>query len=226
MTGAFVNSDALFASRGAAFDRQNALREHAELWDWRHRVAELYSRVRATSAIAGWELWRAERDRLFASHPQSPLERAARARFTGLPYFAYDPAVRFTADLAPVQDAKHETMDVGRDGKINLTPFARTDGLRQRLGNELTLYWIEGYGGGVFLPFADRTNGSESFAGGRYLFDTIKGADLGRVGESVILDFNFAYNPSCAYSDRWTCPLPPPSNRLPEAVRAGERRPE
>jgi uncharacterized protein (DUF1684 family) len=78
----------------------------------------------------------------------------------------------------------------------------------------------------VFLPFADRTNGNESYAGGRYLLDTIKGADLGRADDRVILDFNFAYNPSCAYSDRWTCPLSPPSNRLQSAVGAGECRPE
>ena len=78
----------------------------------------------------------------------------------------------------------------------------------------------------MFLPFADATGGTETFAGGRYLLDTIKGADLGRAGERILLDFNFAYNPSCAYSERWTCPLPPPSNRLSEAVRAGEQRPE
>jgi uncharacterized protein (DUF1684 family) len=105
-----------------------------------------------------------------------------------------------------------------------MLPFARTAGLRQRLGDELTLYWIGGYGGGVFLPFKDATSGRETYGGGRYLLDTIKSADLGTTADgAVILDFNFAYNPSCAYSDRWTCPLAPAANQLPAAVRAGER---
>ena len=87
----------------------------------------------------------------------------------------------------------------------------------------LNLYWIEGYGGGLFLPFRDATNGRVSYGGGRYLYDTIKGADLGAGSESVLLDFNFAYNPSCAYNDRWVCPLSPPENWLPQAIRAGEK---
>jgi uncharacterized protein len=102
-------------------------------------------------------------------------------------------------------------------------PFATTRGLAGPLGGELTLYWISGYGGGVFLPFRDATSGTETFAGGRYLIDSIKGAELGERHGHLILDFNFAYNPSCSYSERWVCPLAPPANRLPAAVKAGER---
>ncbi|GLS21105.1 hypothetical protein GCM10007874_41220 [Labrys miyagiensis] len=103
--------------------------------------------------------------------------------------------------------------------------FAQTHGLRDGLGVELTLYWIEGYGGGVFLPFTDETSGVETYGGGRYLLDTIKGADLGpvRPGSVLFLDFNFSYFPSCAYSSRYVCPLAPPTNRLPRPVHAGER---
>jgi uncharacterized protein len=205
--------------------RQQALSDFEQLWDWRRRVADLYGRVRSISGPAGWRVWRAERDALFADHPQSPLDAERRARFKGLAYFDYDPALRLHANLVPAQTAR-ELLDVGPDGTASLLPFACTEGLENQLGSELTVYWIEGYGGGVFLPFADATNGRETFAGGRYLLDTIKGADLGRTGEKVLLDFNFAYNPSCAYSERWTCPLPPPSNRFPREVRAGERLPE
>jgi uncharacterized protein (DUF1684 family) len=106
---------------------------------------------------------------------------------------------------------------------VTLLPFTRTDGLAGRLGAELTLYWIAGYGGGVFLPFADATSGAETYAGGRYLLDTIKGADLGMARGAAVLDFNFAYNPSCSYSDRWVCPLAPAANRLPARITAGER---
>lgn len=88
---------------------------------------------------------------------------------------------------------------------------------------ELGLYWLEGYGGGLFLPFHDDTNGTETYGGGRYLLDTVKGADLGVEDGRLILDFNFAYNPSCAYDSQWSCPLAPPENRLPIALRAGER---
>ncbi|HEX8166977.1 MAG TPA: DUF1684 domain-containing protein [Beijerinckiaceae bacterium] len=207
---------------GTAADRERAARDFADLWDWRRQVAELYGRVRAAPGRPGWELWRRQRDRLFSDHPQSPLSPKERAGFAGLPYFDYDPALRFDVDLVPTRTARREVLDGGRDG-VRLLPFARTEGLQDRVGGELTFYWIEGYGGGAFLPFADATNGTETYAGGRYLLDTVKGADLGRSGERVVLDFNFAYNPSCAYSDRWTCPLPPTANRLPHAIQAGER---
>ena len=88
-------------------------------------------------------------------------------------------------------------------------------------GQELSLdlHWLEGYGGGIFVAFADATSGSETYGGGRYVLDSVKGADLGQDGERLVLDFNFAYNPSCAYDPRWICPLAPASNRL--APRSG-----
>ncbi len=107
----------------------------------------------------------------------------------------------------PAQGREVIRVEAGKDGTMTLLPFALTNGLAQPLGKELTLYWIESYGGGVFLPFGDATNGQESFAGGRYLLDTIKSADLGSDGAGrLILDFNFAYYPSCAYSEAWVCP--------------------
>jgi uncharacterized protein (DUF1684 family) len=116
-------------------------------------------------------------------------------------------------------------VDLGRDGLMSLTPFARTKGLAQKFGSELTMYWIEGYGGGVFLPFKDATTGAETYGGGRYLLDTIKGADLGCTSHGrTILDFNFAYYPSCEYSDLWICPLAPAENVLPATIRGGERQ--
>ena len=82
---------------------------------------------------------------------------------------------------------------------------------------------LDGYGGGVFLSFADATSGTETYGACRYLLDTVKGSDLGEHGGRLVLDFNFAYNPSCAYDPRWVCPLAPPGNRLAIPVRAGER---
>jgi uncharacterized protein (DUF1684 family) len=89
----------------------------------------------------------------------------------------------------------------------------------------LGLHWIEGYGGGLFLPFRDATNGTETYAAGRYVLDAVKSADLGgnAATGTLIIDFNFAYHPSCAFDPRWACPLAPPKNRLDLPIRAGER---
>ena len=196
------------------------------LWDWRRRVADLYAAIRRSEPQVGWGLWRTTRDVLFRDHPQSPLGPAERAGFAGLPLHPYDPALRFAVETEPVADSPAIRVEAGRDGVLDLTAFATTHGLAGPLGAELTLYWIGGYGGGVFLPFRDATSGRESYGGGRYLLDTIKGADLGQDGSGrVILDFNFAYNPSCSYSDLWVCPLAPPENMLPAPVRAGEMAP-
>ena len=147
-------------------------------------------------------------------------------RFTGLPYFDYDEALRFVVEIEAVAGGgdKIET-DLGADGVVTMHAAGSTLGLAGALGAELMLFWIDGYGGGLFLPFTDATSGSETYGGGRYVLDTIKGADLGQDGDRLVVDFNFAYNPSCAYSPAWTCPLAPSENRLPTAVRAGERAP-
>ncbi len=192
------------------------------LWDWRRRVFALYAAVQAApDAAMGWSAWRAGRDALFGGHPQTPLE--APDGFEGLAYFPYDPALRFRVALTPASGAML-ALPAGTDGIVQAAPFATTSGLQAALGAELTLYWLQGYGGGVFLPFQDATSGRESYGGGRYLLDTIKGADLGTTRDGrTVLDFNFAYNPSCAYSARYVCPLSPAGNRVPGRVAAGER---
>ena len=210
------------AAAGAAAHLQECL----DLWDWRRRVAELYGEIRAQrDPELAWRLWCRTRDELFRSHPQSPLDEPRRRGFGGLPLFDYDPSLRCLIELAPAPQPEGHALAGGRDGYVQLIPFARTDGLLGRLGGELTLYWLGGYGGGVFLPFRDATTGAATFGGGRYLLDGIKGADLGTADGRAILDFNFAYNPSCAYSARWICPLAPPENELPLAIAAGERIP-
>jgi len=195
------------------------------LWDWRRRVSALYGEVRAEPDPArAWRHWRETRDALFRTHPQTPLELASRGSFKGLAYGDYDPRLRFAVELVPIDEMSADRFDGGGDGALLLTAFARTEGLAASLGRELTLYWIEGYAGSIFLPFRDATSGVSSYAGGRYLLDTAKGADLGRDSSGrALLDFNFAYNPSCAYSARWLCPLSPRENTLGAAVAVGER---
>ncbi|HZR94365.1 MAG TPA: DUF1684 domain-containing protein [Gaiellaceae bacterium] len=185
------------------------------LLDWKRRIFALYAEVRADGDHErAWRHWCATREELYRSHPQSP-------RVGGIPdYFDYDPALRFVARVDAVAPALLELP--GSAGSV--TRFRRFAAARFR-SHELELYWLDGYGGGVFLPFRDETSGVETYGAGRYLLDTVKGADLGGDGASLVLDFNFAFNPSCAWNDAWACPLAPPANRLPFRVAGGERTP-
>ncbi len=192
------------------------------LLDWKRRVFALYQSVRSTpDAEAAWNLWREGRDDLFRKHPQSPLPEAERRDFTGLQYFDYEPQLRV---LAEVRAAEPEPRQIGASGgqSVLFRRFATASFTLDSQELSLDLHWLEGYGGGIFVAFADATSGSETYGGGRYVLDSVKGADLGQDGERLVLDFNFAYNPSCAYDPKWVCPLAPASNRLPIAVRAGE----
>ena len=193
------------------------------LLDWKRRVFHLYGQVRADPEPEhAWRHWRATRDALFRTHPQSPVPPGRRASFAGLAYFDYDPALRVLATTEPAEPVLREIATSGERPYA----FRRFACARFGLGGEeqtLDLFWLEGYGGGVFLSFADATSGRESYGACRYLLDTVKGADLGEHDGRLVLDFNFAYNPSCSYDTRWVCPLAPPENRLPVPVRAGER---
>jgi len=193
-----------------------------ELLDWKRRIFSLYADVRTLEPEAGWALWRETRDELFRSHPQSPLPAGGRASFEGLEYWPYDPQARVLAELEDVE-APPEPVETSGTEPIFFRPFARAS--FELRGEQLSLEvaWLAAYGGGAFLCFRDATSGRESYGGGRYLLDTVKGADLGEEDGRLVLDFNFAYNPSCFYDPGWVCPLAPPANRLAVAVRAGEK---
>ena len=196
-----------------------------DLLGWKRQVFALYSQIRATpEPRAAWELWREARDSLFREHPQSPIPIAHRSDFTGCSFFDYDPAARLLARVEPSAPAR---VDVAASSG-QAFPFTSVGTVSFELEGEehaLALLWNEGYGGGLFLSFQDETSGRETYAGARYLLDTVKGADLGLDGGKLVLDFNFAYNPSCSYDPSWACPLAPSENRLRVAVRAGERAP-
>ena len=197
-----------------------------ELLDWKRRISALYAAVRAEPDTArAAAAWRAGRDALFAEHPQSPLAPEARAGFERLEYFPFDPDARVHAAVRPAPPERYELEASAGEPMA----FERVGVAAFRLGDadcELELYWLDAYGGGLFVPFGDATSGGETYGAGRYLLDTVKGADLGMDGARLVLDFNLAYNPSCAYDPRWACPLTPPANRLGIAVQAGERTPD
>ena len=192
------------------------------LLDWRRRVAALYAAARsARDPETGWRTWRDGRDELFAGHPDSPLDEGARARFGGLPFAPYDAGLRFEAELAPAAPARRE-VPTAADGVVVLDRIGQVS-----LGEVGTadVWWLGGYGGGVFLPLRDGSAGRSTYGGGRYLLDTVKGADLGGSRSRLVVDLNFAYHPSCAYDPRWSCPLAPEGNRVEAAVTAGEQLP-
>jgi len=194
-----------------------------DLLDWKRRIFETYAEVRsAVDPGSAWTRWREVRDGLFATHPQSPISEGERAGFRGLSYYDYDPAARVAADVAR---AELQNLEIaGSAGQVfGSTRFAIASFDLAGQACTLDLFWLEGYGGGLFVPFRDATAGSETYGAGRYLLDTVKGADLGVESGRLVFDFNFAYNPSCAYDPRWACPLAPPGNRLSVEVRAGER---
>jgi uncharacterized protein len=197
-----------------------------DLLDYRRRVFSHYAAVRAgADPAAACEQFRRERDALFRTHSQSALDDEQKATFVGLPYYDYDPAFRVVANIdTNVEPFTLET-ELDADGLFQYRRFATVAFTLPTGASTLSLFWIAAYGGGLFLPFGDTTCGKTTYGGGRYLFDTIKGADIGTNADTgeIVLDFNFAYNPSCAYNPRWVCPLTPIENRLPFAVTAGEK---
>ncbi|OAN41378.1 DUF1684 domain-containing protein [Microbacterium sp. H83] len=191
--------------------------------DWRRRVFALYAAVRQSSSPEeAHELWRIERDDLLLRHPSTPLLAEDRALFEGLPVAPYDPAWRFELPLLDTESAGFE-FATGTDGVV---PFDRVGRVEVPDVGSLDVWRITSYGGGLFVPVRDALAGRPggTYGGGRYLLDTIKGADLGSdpVQGTIVLDFNFAYNPSCAYDPAWACPLAPPGNVLAVPVPVGE----
>jgi hypothetical protein len=193
------------------------------LLDWRRRVARLYAEVRSEpDPVAAHDHWRKTRDDLLRTHPDSPVPRQGRADYPGAPVAAYDPRLRFDVAVDTSVPAKHIEVATGSDGVV---PFDRIGRAHLPGGGDLDVWWLGSYGGGVFVPVKDATAGTATYGGGRYLIDTVKGADLGGDEGRLILDFNFAYNPSCAYDPEWACPLPPPGNIVARSLLAGELMP-
>jgi uncharacterized protein len=198
---------------------------YLDLADWRRRVGDLY-RLEGSDALVRF---RRGRDELFRTHPQSPLGAEARAAFRSLRYFDPDPSYVIRCRLEPADEA--EPIDIDTGGEDGMLRYRRAGIIRftiDRRDCQLTVFSLIGYGGGLFAPFRDMTSGKETYGGGRYLFDTAKNTDglslvLSPGWLDVTIDFNFAYNPSCAYDARWACPLAPRENWLPVAIRAGEK---
>jgi hypothetical protein len=190
--------------------------------DWRRQVFALYGAVRAESDPAkAHAVWQAGRDELLMTHPASPVPVEDREAYKGAEIGAYRPDLRFEVAVDTDVEPVRWEVPSATDGVI---PFTRAGVLHLPAVGDLDVWWLESYGGGLFVPVKDSLAGSQTYGGGRYLLDTVKGANLGgdlREGRLVV-DLNFAYNPSCAYSPLWTCPLAPTSNTVAAALPVGE----
>ncbi len=208
---------------------------------WRRRVHDLYATVRETADASGSSaapaasgpaaahaLWCAGRDDLLATYPDSPLLPEDREGFTGLPVATYDPAYRFVLEVDTDVAPHRLEVPTATDGVV---PFERIGALHLPDLGDLDVWWLDSYGGGLFVPVKDALAGRDTYGAGRYLIDTVKGADLGgdidlRTGRgTLVVDLNFAYNPSCAYDPAWACPLAPPGNTLRVELPVGELHP-
>jgi uncharacterized protein (DUF1684 family) len=180
----------------------------------------LYAEVRKTTdAAAGHRLWIDGRNDMLANHPRSPLPPERREAFSGLPVAPYDPALRFILEVDVEVAPERIDMPASAGGVV---PFERAGVLHLPFVGDLDVWWLSAYGGGVFVPMKDASAGTRTYGGGRYILDTAKGADLGGDDGLLVVDLNYAYNPSCAYDSSWVCPLAPPGNTVAIAVEAGE----
>lgn len=162
---------------------------------------------------------RMEKDEYMRKDEGSPFADSVTS-FTGLKYFAPDPAYRIVADLEPVEEKKVVVLQTNDNQQQNYVEYARA---RFRLNNTdcqlLILEVIDNgpFRGTLFLAFADQTSAFETYGAGRYLdVEKVPGA------RTITLDFNKAYNPYCAYTESFSCPLPPRENILAVAIKAGE----
>ncbi|MGJ3188608.1 DUF1684 domain-containing protein [Paenarthrobacter sp. FR1] len=199
-----------------------------DIADWRLRTFALYDKVRqlaATNPFDAHVFWRQERDLMFATHPASALTTDMKASFSGLRTADYDPSYRLYVALSPEGAGQEMNVETGTDGVV---PFTRIGTFELPGLGSLAAWRLRSYGGGIFVPFRDATAGKDggSYGAGRYLLDTVKGSFHGTRGtgneQEFVLDFNFAYNPSCAYNEAWACPLAGPANRLAVEVPVGE----
>lgn len=200
------------------------------LIEWQRSITQLYALIRGMAVNNQKEAWMAYctmRNALFKDHLNSPLNPEQKTTFKELSYYPYNPAWRTIGTINP--NVKRETFKI-YSGSDNIVQYTRVGCIDFELEikqkkEQLTLniYWLGGYGSGLLLPFGDKTNGKETYSGGRYLYDTIKGVDLGVEETKIVLDFNYAYNPLNVYNSNQINPITPDENKLPIAIEGGEK---
>ena len=168
-----------------------------------------------TERLSGY---RHRRDHFFAEHPHSPLSESQRAAFAGLNYFPERADLALNLQLDESGPGVGETVDLPTsDGKTK--SFSRAGRIRLEVDSvpvELAVL-KDSDRGSLFIPFRDASAGGETYGLGRYL------EPQARPDGTLEVDFNYAYNPFCAYGEGWSCPIPPEENRLAVTIAAGEK---
>lgn len=167
---------------------------------------------------------RAEKDKEFINPDETPLAKEEIGSFTGLNYFKPDLNYRVTAKLARESSPDTIKMKTTTErlplylvyGKASFTLDGREHTLT--IFRNVGLMTKPGYEDYLFVPFTDETSGKKSYGGGRYIDARII------EGDSIILDFNRAYNPYCVYSKKYSCPIPPQENYINAKILAGEKK--
>jgi len=162
-------------------------------------------------------LKRKEKDMYFKSNTNSPISRVLRHKFKGLKYFDYNPKFIFKAQYSQLatQDSINISNNFGT--KENYSIYGTLSFESEEKKQILFLFKREASSDYLWLPFHDKSNGVKTYSGGRYLDFSIQ-----KMSDYVELDFNLAYNPYCAYSSNYACPIIPPENHLDIAIFAGE----
>ena len=190
-----------YCARGNGTDRLNVVRsvgvqEHRGVDVGRHRTAK---------------------DDFFRHSHDSPLDHEQRHSFTGLRYYAEDPRLRFVLPLDASDAGGVEEIEMSNGSSDPMTKAGHFTFSVEGTSVRLTAFRSEGESS-LFVPFRDATGRTETYPAGRYIEAEPQGSG------TWLLDLNLAYNPYCAYSDRWRCPLPPQENWLDVEIRAGEKR--
>ncbi len=162
--------------------------------------------------------YRHRRDHFFGEHPHSPLNETQRAGFSGLDYFPEREDLALTLSLDESAPGAGEAIDIPTTDE-KTKPFVRVGLVHFEVdGDEVTVtVFRDGERGSLFIPFRDAMAGNETYEGGRYL------EPQSRPDGTLDIDFNYAYNPFCAYGEGWSCPIPPEENRLVIGIPAGEK---
>jgi uncharacterized protein len=166
------------------------------------------------------EQGRKDKDRFFATEHISPIAHEERSTFRGLKYFAPDPKYSIRAKLHKYDHPETVIMDTSKGTQQKFLRIGYFDFETGGKNVRLQAYKSAERKGDdqIFVPFKDKTSGKETYEAGRYL-------DLNPSrNDEYYLDFNFAYNPYCAYSDDYICPFPPRENWLDVEIRAGEKK--
>jgi uncharacterized protein (DUF1684 family) len=158
--------------------------------------------------------FRKQKDEYFKTDRNSPLTGEQKASFGGLNYFDENPALRFELELEFPATPREVILQTSTGDEQEYTHVGQ---VRFSVNGEEAILQVYENQYGFFLPFVDATAPGETYGAGRYL----EPEDLG--GHRILLDFNLAYNPYCAYNERWSCPLPPLANRLKVRIEAGEK---